>query len=230
MSRVSAAFRRKKRSIDTAHLRDAFPGSASYWETRYAKGKTSGTGSYGDFATFKADVLNKFVADQGVQSVIEFGCGDGNQLGLAKYPSYLGFDVSKTAIDLCRSRFGCDASKRFLLLADYAGESAEMALSLDVIYHLVEDEVFESHLRKVFSASTKYVVIYSSDSDQIEEDKRSAHVRHRSFTRWVGENLSEWRLTARVPNAFPYKGDFRTGSFSDFHFFERSSHAGRTPG
>ena len=61
--------------------------SGDYWERRYRLGMTSGPGSAGKLASFKADVLNEFVRDNGVQSVIEFGCGDGTQLTLAKYPS-----------------------------------------------------------------------------------------------------------------------------------------------
>ena len=43
----------------------AFEGSAGYWEERYAAGGDSGRGSYGKDAAFKADVLNRFVGDQG---------------------------------------------------------------------------------------------------------------------------------------------------------------------
>src|ERR1700744_3995435 len=76
--------------------------SSSYWESRYASGGNSGVGSYAQFARFKADVLNTFVAEHKVQSVIEFGCGDGNQLKLAAYPKYLGLDVSETIVAKCR--------------------------------------------------------------------------------------------------------------------------------
>src|ERR1035438_7415845 len=76
----------------------SFPGSAEYWERRYSNGGNSGVGSYSVFAELKADVLNRFVSTHHVRTVIEFGCGDGNQLSLAEYPSYLGFDVSNTVI------------------------------------------------------------------------------------------------------------------------------------
>src|SRR5579864_6395854 len=79
-------------------FRPRFPGSQTYWDQRYAEGGTSGSGSYGEQAAFKAEILNGFVARHGIQSVIEFGCGDGNQLSLASYPSYVGLDVSRTAI------------------------------------------------------------------------------------------------------------------------------------
>ena len=45
-------------------------------------------------AAFKAEVPNDFVRARGIDSVIEFGCGDGAQLALAEYPAYVGIDVS----------------------------------------------------------------------------------------------------------------------------------------
>ena len=53
-------------------------GSEAYWKRRYEVGGNSGSGSYGQFAEFKADVLNSVVAEHTVGSVIEFGCGYGN--------------------------------------------------------------------------------------------------------------------------------------------------------
>ena len=61
-----------------------FEGSARYWDDRYARGGSSGDGSAGKFAAFKAEVLNGFVERHGVQSVIEFGSGDGGQLSLGQ--------------------------------------------------------------------------------------------------------------------------------------------------
>ena len=103
-----------------------FDDSASYWERRYSGGGHSGVGSYGLFAEFKADVLNRFVAAHAVQSVIEFGCGDGNQLALARYPRYLGFDISETAVARCRKRYRRDRGKSFRAMRDYAGETADL--------------------------------------------------------------------------------------------------------
>src|SRR5688572_13218080 len=98
------------------HVLDArFPGSSPYWNKRYEGGGTSGAGSYGRLASFKADFLNNFVQEHDVGSVIEFGCGDGAQLGLAAYPKYIGLDVSPTAIKLCVSRFAGDSTKSFFL-------------------------------------------------------------------------------------------------------------------
>ena len=89
-----------------------FPGSEQYWIERYEAGRTSGAGSYNELAEFKAEIINAFVVDHGIQTVMEFGCGDGNQLQLANYPDYTGFDVSPRAVDLCRNIFSSDDRKR----------------------------------------------------------------------------------------------------------------------
>ena len=91
-----------------------FAGSQKYWELRYASGGNSGPGSYGRLAHFKAHVINSFVFDRKITSIIEFGCGDGNQLGLALYPKYTGLDVSLSAIEICKKKFETDAAKTFL--------------------------------------------------------------------------------------------------------------------
>jgi hypothetical protein len=196
-----------------------FGGSTDYWEQRYAEGGNSGAGSYNRLAEFKADFLNEFVARNDVQSVIEFGSGDGAQLELARYPSYVGVDVSRTAIDATRKRFARDRSKRFLHTAEVASDlRAELSLSLDVIYHLVEDATFETHMTSLFSASSRFVVIYASNKD---ERAAVPHVRHRRFTDWVASRRPDFTLKERVPNAYPFDElDPDNTSFADFYVFE----------
>ncbi|MDR2602882.1 MAG: class I SAM-dependent methyltransferase [Spirochaetaceae bacterium] len=79
--------------------------SADYWEGRYAQGGNSGAGSRDKLAAFKAGIINSFVAERSIKTVMEFGCGDGGQLLLADYPFYTGFDVSDTALEKCRKLF-----------------------------------------------------------------------------------------------------------------------------
>jgi hypothetical protein len=204
-----------------AALEDAKPfSSKAYWSGRYAAGRTSGGGSYGKLAAFKAEVLNAFTRDKAIASVIEFGCGDGNQLKLADYPSYLGLDVSEDAVSMCRAAFGHDTTKSFKLLSEYRGEGAELALSLDVIYHLVEDEVFADYMNVLFDAASRFVIVYSSDTDE-NEPGQAVHVRHREFTRWVREHRRDWALEARIPNRYPCKRRFGARSFADFHVYRR---------
>ena len=85
-------------------LNSRFKGSKEYWKTRYVKGGNSGQGSYGKEAQFKAKFINNFLKKNKVTRTIEFGCGDGNQLGKINYKSYIGLDVSPKAIEICSNK------------------------------------------------------------------------------------------------------------------------------
>jgi SAM-dependent methyltransferase len=199
-----------------------FPGSAKYWEERYASGDNSGVGSYGKFASFKAEVVNNFVTRHGVTSVIEFGCGDGNQLELANYQRYLGLDVSETVVLLCKQKFASHSNKAFKLVREYEGETADLSLSLDVIYHLVEDEVFEKYMRTLFKAAIRYVIVYSSNFDS-NKDYKGTHVRHRKFTDWIQQNVNGWKMIDHIPNRYPFKNDYKAGSPAGFFLYKKAN-------
>jgi len=171
-------------------------------------------------ADYKARFLNELVAANAIGSVIELGCGDGNQLSLSEYPAYIGLDVSPRAIANCRSLFAGDHTKSFFLYSpDHHVDhhqvfSADLAISLDVILHLVEDDVFDIYMRHLFAAARRYVVVYSSDEAM---DDAALHVRHRPFSPWVEEHQPNWVLTAMEPN--PYWDT----ALAQFHVYERLS-------
>jgi hypothetical protein len=195
-----------------------FRGSEDYWNKRYNAGGNSGQGSYDILAEFKAEILNRFVQEHDIQSVIEYGCGDGNQLKLANYPSFIGFDVSSEAIKLCQVAFEDDANKSFKRMDEYNGELAELTLSIDVIYHLVEDKIFERYMERLFSSSTQFVIIFSSNYEENRTFK-SPHVRHRIFEDWVKENLPSWKLVGIIPNKYPLDTNSGVGSPSNFYIY-----------
>ena len=197
-----------------------FSGSAEYWEARYARGGTSGPGSRGDLAAFKADVINSLVSEHDIATVIEFGCGDGGQLSLLSMPAYLGVDVSATAVSICRRRFPSDPRMRFVVADDYQDEVADLALSLDVIYHLVEDAAFERYMVQLFTSSRHFVLIYSSNTEG-QGPVQGAHIRHRRFTDWVNCFAPEWVLERHIANPLPFEGDPSKGSLADFFLFRR---------
>lgn len=195
--------------------------SRRYWEERYKNGGNSGGGSYGRLAEFKAEIVNGFVKEKGIHSVVEWGCGDGNQLELMAYGEYLGLDVSETVVKICRERFSGDNSKSFEC---YDGESKcicpkrDMAVSLDVLYHLSEDKVYQCYMENLFSSSDKYVCIYSSDYEN-KQDK--SYIRRRNFSKYVEEHYPRWELIAHIPNRYPaVKGIANPDtSNSEFYFY-----------
>lgn len=189
-----------------------FPGSASYWENRYRKDGNSGQGSFGKKAAYKADFINEFVARNQIAKIIEFGCGDGNQLKQFNFPEYIGLDVSRTIIQKCKTLFASDTTKQFFTSASLPTDKetvlkADLVLSLDVIYHLVEDTVFETYMRDLFAASTRFVIIYAWDV----EEGRKYHVRHRKFSHWIEKNIAGFQLVSKQSHP----------DFCDFFVYEK---------
>lgn len=210
-----------------ASRRTRFSNSHFYWDDRYRNGRTSGAGSYGRLAYFKAEVLNDFVRRASIHSIVEFGSGDGAQLTLCRYDGidYLGLDVSPAALDLAREANKNKTNLRFELYDSGAIAStpeafaADLSLSLDVIYHLVEDSVYHQYMQNLFKSAKRYVIVYSSDKD---EWSSRPHVRHRRFTAWVEQNAVEWRLTSKIQNRFPFNHrDPDNTSFADFYIYQR---------
>jgi len=192
--------------------------SGDYWEARYRVGGNSGMGSAGRLARFKAATINQFIAANAIRSVIDLGCGDASQMALLELPDdYLGVDVSRAALARCAERF---PGRRFCTPEILrALPPAEMTLSLDVIYHLIEDTVFAAAIRTLFSWATRFVVIYASNLDA---DWSSEHVRHRRFTDHVAATEADWRLLAHLPNPYPFDpGDPDATSFADFFIYGR---------
>ncbi len=199
-----------------------FKNSEQYWIDRYKKGGDSGAGSYNNLAAWKAEIINAFIAKEGVKSVIELGCGDGNQLGLLNIPEYKGFDISSVAIELCKSKFKTDATKTFFTLDVLTIEKSDLTMSLDVVYHLIEDEVYEQYMSQLFSLSNKFVIVYSINDDVA--NKLVPHVKPRKFTNWIEKKRPEFELIQHIPNKYPFDINNKDHtSFADFYIFKKNS-------
>ena len=103
--------------------------SGSAWNLRYAQGGTSGSGSYGVLGVYKASMIDQFILHYKIQSIIDFGCGNGHQLLMFKeLPSYIGLDISSVALAECKHIFMNDIDKSFYL---YEPGSFEIYLLLE---------------------------------------------------------------------------------------------------
>ena len=197
--------------------------SKIYWEERYKKGGNSGSGSYGRLAEFKAKIVNKFIKDNGISEVLEFGCGDGNQLSLLDAGFYYGVDISSTIIDKCIEKFKDEAGVIFLTVDDFKSKpfKCDLTLSLDVIYHLVEDDVYHSYMRDIFTFSKRFCIIYSCNEEPHELDAQ--HMKRRVFVDYVEREFKKWRLLEVVKNKFPTGSTLNAqeSSISDFYIFKK---------
>lgn len=196
--------------------------SIQYWQKRYASGGNSGAGSYGALADFKADSLNGFIADYGIRTAIEFGSGDGNQLRLIKVSKYVGLDVSGKAIENTKTMYANDPTKTFHVYDPDVYEPidpflADIAISMDVILHLTEDERHDRYLSNLSKSSLKYLGIFNSATEQ-QLPRMASHNRFRDHRIWLKANAPEFQeiRVDLLPAELNYPID--TG----FYYYERN--------
>ena len=194
-----------------------------YWENRYKSGGNSGPGSYNELAKFKAKIINEFIDKHNIKSIIDYGVGDGNQLKFinTKNKKYTGIDISKMIIDKCKSRFKNDKTKIFILDNDLQNLNADLAISCDVLYNLIEDTEYVNYIKNLFNISTSYIIIYARNEDL----NYKPHIKFRKFTDYINENFINWNLIEYIPNIYQQLiigRDNHNTSPSDFYIYKKS--------
>jgi SAM-dependent methyltransferase len=163
--------------------------SAAFWDRRYASGRTSGPGSEGDAARFKAETINRLIAEYNIGSVVDWGCGDGTVLSMITDDvDYVGVDISRVAL---RRLAQWSAHRRFVHLDDAAALTADLALSLDVIFHQVDNGNYHRHLEQIFGSARRLVLVHATDHDG---GRTATHVRWR---RWTPDIPDGWQIIER---------------------------------
>ena len=168
----------------------------AYWERRYQSGRGSGRGSRGRNANVKAAQINKLIAAHEVRSVVDWGCGDGRVALRLQVPRYLGLDVSPTALSLALRTCGKRPGWEWRLFDSRTGPQLpiagfDMALSLDVIFHLTDDDLYRRHVEWLF-ASAPLVCISASNRNELGH----IHVRHRA---WAKDIPTGWDVLHKPP-------------------------------
>lgn len=175
--------------------------AAAYWHRRYADGRTSGAGSEGTAAVAKAKMIDEVITGYGFTSVIDWGVGDGVVLGhLRSQVPYLGIDVAPVAVELLQARYGPEhPTRRFGLLREGAHQVRDLALSLDVLFHLVDDSTYQVYLASLFGSARAAVLIHANDHDG---GRTARHVLWRHWTPDVARLFPDW-----VPALAPPPGE-----------------------
>lgn len=196
--------------------------SNKYWENRYKKGGNSGDGSYNQLANYKANIINDFINKNDIKTLIDYGVGDGNQLKLIKCDMITGLDVSTTVINKLKNDFKNDTNKQFYLNENFKLINPyELAISCDVLYHLVDITIWKKYLSNLFTYSNKYVIIYASN----ENKDYGIHCLSRNFTQYIHKHFSSWKLIKKIENKFKYlpNSDKKNTSISDFFIYEKTN-------
>ncbi|WP_273328085.1 methyltransferase domain-containing protein [Vallitalea guaymasensis] len=189
-----------------------------YWDKRYLNKGTSGLGSYGDLADFKGEIINEFIKDNNINSVIEFGCGDGNQIKKIEYPKYIGLDVSKVSVEKCKEIFLGDSNKEFHLykpgmIHDLDIKTKpDMAVCLDVLYHIIDEQDFAKTLDDIFRTDCSHIIFYTMLKKP--EIQLSQHLKYRNIFDYLSK-YKGYTIKKIINQKYPEQ------SYSDFMVIEK---------
>lgn len=167
--------------------------SNEYWEDRYCSGGTSGAGSYGEEALFKSTYINNLINELKIKTINDLGCGDSNQIKLINgFENYYGYDASNFIITKnINQKFNSNNYNFFYDIKDLPRQ-VDLVMSLDVIYHLIEDDVYVKYMINLFGFNSKYVLIYSVNFEN--DNNYNIHFLPRKFTNWVEKNVFNYQL------------------------------------
>lgn len=179
--------------------------NVAFWERRYARGGNSGEGSRGAEAEWKADLVRAVVTANEVRSLLDYGAGDGYVAARLRLPPgcrYLGVEPSPSARALA-----VKAAPRLTFAAVPPPWRFDLALSMDVVFHLVGETDRRAYFAKLFEIAERLVLIYGTCDDRTGY---APHVLHH-----------DWR--ALVPGAWEQVGtwDGRPDGFKQAWLFQR---------
>jgi len=121
----------------------------------------SGPGSVGEAAELYARTINEFIERNGIQSVVDLGCGD-FQVGtriVNNELNYVGVDVVDELIELNQRRFGSDRISFVCLdITQDPLPDGELCLLREVLQHLSN-----SQIARVLQAVAKYPYVIYTD-------------------------------------------------------------------
>jgi 2-polyprenyl-3-methyl-5-hydroxy-6-metoxy-1,4-benzoquinol methylase len=134
---------------------------AGYWDDRYGRGGTSGSGSVGSLRDWKWGIIETYV-DPGTSSIIDYGCGDLSFWEGRDARQYVGLDISCKVIDADRKKrpeweFYCIAS------GECPDIRADAVFCLDVLFHIMDDAEYRNILERLCRMAEKSIVIFTWD-------------------------------------------------------------------
>lgn len=132
-----------------------------FWNARYARDmdKGSGPGSRGPILEAKRDLIVERIAEHGISSVIDLGCGDIEILRGLEIPDYRGVDIAEVVVARNRGlrpdwRFDCGEIGAVAVDRRY-----DMTLCLDVLIHQKARADYDAILAKIAEIASPVIVI-----------------------------------------------------------------------
>lgn len=164
-----------------------------YWERRYRTGGISGAGSRGSEAVVKAQLVQNLINVHDISSVLDLGCGDGYIASMIYAERYVGYDPSVSATKVAQ-----EFCPHLEFVNEVPDEEFDLILSMDVIFHLVTDDLYRDYLELLFSERARQVLVYGTD----QHLTGAPHVLHRNWTPDIPDGWTATELTTEYKRAW----------------------------
>lgn len=147
--------------------REAFDNQI-FWDHRYTNDPTlgSGIGSRGSVLEYKRSLLLPFAKLFGGGDVLDVGCGDLEVTRSLPFRSYVGVDVSSSAIEIAKAKRP-DWTFKMADLPAMADRSFDAVICLDVLIHQQSRDEYKELLRHLLRIAKNAVIVsgYPGNSD-----------------------------------------------------------------
>ncbi len=143
------------------HLRRYRFNNSRFWDRRYRRDLHlgSGPGSRGENLVLKSRIISAGIAEHGISSVLDIGCGDIAILDSLAIAGYVGIDISSVIIERNRLR----RPDWTFICADLRGSfnppAADMVLCLDVLIHQRAKQHYLAILTKAIQSAKKLTLV-----------------------------------------------------------------------
>lgn len=135
--------------------------TSNYWDVRHSNGRTSGNGSIGCLRDFKWEKIEEHVGK--VNDVIDVGCGDLSFWDGRDCDNYVGIDCSEVVIQkniVKRPKWNFITSRSDNTMVSMLCK-ADVVFCFDMLFHIMEDDVYENTIENLTRFSKKHVFIYT---------------------------------------------------------------------
>jgi len=185
--------------------------SEQYWERRYKSGGNSGGGSYGNGLVNKVELITDLMEKYDIKSIADVGCGDCTIVPkLPHLESYVGYDISSTIIDRHNSK-NTNPSYKYKLISELESLGLDLSLSLEVIFHQVNDEEYIEYMDNLVKTDSFYILILTmNDSILDTHHVKAAHIKYRDVVNKMSqypnyELIGTFPFTVTTSSYYLYK-------------------------
>lgn len=176
--------------------------SYQYWAERYINTNfknSSGNGRLKFRLRYKAKMLNKIFETYTITKIADFGCGDGLLASRLKCAKYYGIEINSEIVSNLKNKFF--EKKEFEFSTKFESRwrnKIDASISVDVIFHLVEKDVYQKYMNELFSTDAKYVIIRAYNHES-QGTGRNSHILHREFLNTVKKYFPNYNLINESP-------------------------------